>query len=289
MPGNFRQYAPVALGQPSRPKLTSKPTLLTRATRKLRNLYKNAGVYGILEFAIKERFWILTAKFLGNRYSRKHYTLGTRFSPAPMLLRSGTSDRAVFNQVLVYEGYDLFEPSFEPEFIIDAGANVGMTAAYFLSRYPKARLAAIEPDRGNFEMLLKNTAQFRDRVACFNSGLWPYCTGLKVMRGEFADGREWSIQVRPVKTGEAPDLEAIDMQTVLAKANFPRVDLLKIDIERAEQELFSHCPLAWLDRVKVIAIELHGADCEKVFHEALNPRKYTSKVAGETTVVTFQD
>lgn len=257
-----------------------------RVVDKLRIIRKNAGLYGVFEFLIKERFWLLLSKILGNRYRGKLYTLRTRFSSVPIVLRVGTTDRGAFHQVFIREQYDWFDTAFEPEFIIDAGANVGLASVYFFSRYPKARVAAIEPDPGNFEMLTRNTARFGDRILRVNSGLWPECTGLKVVR---KDLREWAFQVRPVAPGETADFEAVDIETIMSRAQFPRIDLLKIDIERAEFELFKHRPLPWLDRVRVIAIELHDAECEKVFREALQGRKYTSKVSSETMVVTFHD
>jgi FkbM family methyltransferase len=263
--------------------------LLVRAIKKIRNLRRNTGWDGALQFAFKEKLWVMTEKLLGAKYHRRRYTLPTRFSPVPPTLRAGSSDRTVFNQVFVYEGYDLFGPEFAPEFIVDAGANIGFASVYFLSRYPAARVVAIEPDPGNFEMLVQNTSCLGERVLCLNSGLWPFCTGLKVVRGEFADGREWTFQVRPVRSGETPDLDGMDLETVLKKAGFPRVDLLKMDIERSEREVFGHGPLPWLDCVRVIAVELHDSECEKVFWHAIQGRKYTSRHSGETTVVEFRD
>jgi FkbM family methyltransferase len=271
-------------------KLYAGPVLLERAIRKIRNLRRNGGTVGMLEFAIKERYLVAADKILpGTRFHGRQYTLRTRYSPVPVTLRAGTSDRTVFNQVFVYEGYDLFEPGFDPEFIVDAGANVGFSSVFFLSRYPRAKVAAIEPDPGNYAMLLKNTAPFSARLTGFNRGLWPFTTGLKLVRGQFADGREWAFQVRPVGPDEEPDLQAVDMETVLKESGFPRIDLLKMDIERAELELFRHRPLPWLRQVRAIAIELHDSECEKVFFEAINGRAFVSKAAGETTLVTFRD
>ena len=46
------------------------------------------------------------------------------------------------------------------------------------------------------------------------------------------------------------------MNEVLARSGFPYADLLKVDIEGAEVELFRG-DLTWLDRTNAIAIEFH--------------------------------
>jgi hypothetical protein len=52
------------------------------------------------------------------------------------------------------------------------------------------------------------------------------------------------------------------------------VDLLKIDIEGGERELFSKNAEAWLPAIKNIAIEFHGDDCEEAFSRAMKEYDY---------------
>lgn len=62
-----------------------------------------------------------------------------------------------------------------------------------------------------------------------------------------------------------------------------KIDLLKIDIEGAELELF-RAPADWLNDVSSIVIELHGAECEKVFFKALKGYQYELGSSGELTI-----
>ncbi len=62
-----------------------------------------------------------------------------------------------------------------------------------------------------------------------------------------------------------------------------RVDLLKIDIEGAEVELFRDGSTAWLAQVRNIVIELHGGECELAFFRALAPYRYELSRSGELT------
>ena len=69
----------------------------------------------------------------------------------PISMRAGTSDMWVFDQIFLYKE---METDFGPEmaFIIDAGANIGLTSAYLANRFPNAKIVALEVDRENFEL-----------------------------------------------------------------------------------------------------------------------------------------
>ena len=62
------------------------------------------------------------------------------------------------------------------------------------------------------------------------------------------------------------------------------MDLLKVDIERAELTVFGESAGSWLHRVRNICIELHGKDCEEVFFSALNDFDYELEHYGELTI-----
>ena len=68
---------------------------------------------------------------------------------------------------------------------------------------------------------------------------------------------EWGVQVS--STPGAPDrmTACYRLATLLDRAGFDRVDLLKVDVEGAELELFSHDPQAWLPRVGMVIVETH--------------------------------
>ena len=91
----------------------------------------------------------------------------------PLHYRPGSSDEGVIRQIFANREYDLarlrrheeigrfFRDQFTQgrrPLIIDAGANIGASAAYFALTYPTAIIAAIEPDLGNFELLRRNVS-----------------------------------------------------------------------------------------------------------------------------------
>ena len=88
----------------------------------------------------------------------------------PIYMRAGTSDLWVFDQIFLYRE---LETDFEHdvEFIIDAGANIGLTSAYLANRFPNAQILALEVDQRNFELLAMNSRPY-PRIRPLLKGLW---------------------------------------------------------------------------------------------------------------------
>jgi hypothetical protein len=66
-----------------------------------------------------------------------------------------------------------------------------------------------------------------------------------------------------------------------------QIDLLKLDVEGAERELFSQNP-DWLNNVSAIFIELHDPfvpGCAQAFYSALTSRPFRQEQRGDTTFI----
>ncbi len=243
------------------------------------------GLRGTLAYHCKEKLGRISRRLLPRTPRNFTYKFYSRFSPAPVFVRAGTSDRHVFRQVLVNREYDCLRPTHSPRLIIDCGANVGYASIFFLGQYPAARVVAIEPEPGNFTMLKRNTAPFGARITAIQSGIWSHPTGLTIRRGQFGDGRDYATQVVETPPGQTPDIQAVDMAGVLAASGCSRIDILKVDIECAEAVLFGRFTGRWLDQVDNLVIELHGAECERILFEAVRGKNYNLSRHGETTVL----
>lgn len=55
--------------------------------------------------------------------------------------------------------------------------------------------------------------------------------------------------------GDGAQIRAVTMQTLLRELSIEVIDLLKVDIEGAEIELFDGCD--WIDRLQALAVETH--------------------------------
>ncbi len=70
--------------------------------------------------------------------------------------------------------------------------------------------------------------------------------------------------------------------SLLRESGFEKIDILKIDIEGAERELFADNPSVWLDRVENLFIELHGEEAERIFNKAMSEYEFERGVDRET-------
>jgi FkbM family methyltransferase len=183
----------------------------------------------------------------------------------------------------VHREYRCLDQIEDADLIIDCGANVGFSSAYFLSRFPRSFVVAIEPDQGNFAALERNLAGYAGRFVCHQKGVWSHQTGLVVSEAQFGDGREWAVTVDAALPGQVPTIEAIDIATVIQQSGHDRVSILKIDIEGAERVVFS-AECDWLDRVDNLVIELHGDECEKAFLRAMSSHDFQYSRCDELTV-----
>lgn len=181
--------------------------------------------------------------------------LRTPHARYPLECRRGTSDLSVFRQVLINQEYA--SVAGKPKFILDCGANVGYTSAYFLTRYPQAEVVAVEPDPGNFKLLVRNLAPYGNRARAFRGAVWSHSTRLSMAAPDYRGGGEWARQVRECGPDEPDTFPAFGMCDLLRMAGWNRVDLLKMDIEGAEAVVFAHGREEWIDRVGVMAVELH--------------------------------
>lgn len=203
--------------------------------------------------------------------------------PNPIYLRAGTSDVDVFREVHERRAFDL-DHGERLELIIDAGAYIGLTTAHFARRYPHATVIAVEPDPGNFALLERNTVGLKN-VVNVNAALW-------VVDGEvpFAsvDLRSWASHVADPRAEAGARVPAVTVRTLLERAGKERVDLLKLDIEGAELELFEAERSAWLHRVGVILAELHDwrrPGCSAAFYRALAGYDFCQSLHAEKVLI----
>jgi FkbM family methyltransferase len=122
---------------------------------------------------------------------------------------------------LVKGGYD--PPNFEPEQIVDGGANIGLFSIVAGAMFPRAALVCFEPNPSNFEQLRRNLADNNLTAECHRLGLWSKETTLH-------------FHERLSHTGfisESPSGVAIQCTVPEIRRNC----WLKLDVETAEYEV----------------------------------------------------
>jgi len=189
----------------------------------------------------------------------------------PVVVRAQTTDMPVFGQVFFERQYDRL-PVRDPRVIIDAGANIGLASLYFLRKYPHTHVIALEPDPENFEIAEENLRPYRKRCTLIPGALWSTRTRLSLSRG----GGHWRTQVVAHSSNDKCEVEAYSLADLKAMFNLSVIDLLKIDIEGAETEVFRSGGAAVLDKVRCCAIELHGGECQATFFRPHGPTRSNS-------------
>ncbi|MCB4799715.1 FkbM family methyltransferase [Neotamlana laminarinivorans] len=185
----------------------------------------------------------------------------------PIELRNKTSDLGVFYQVFLAQSYQL-NYYLEPKVIIDCGANIGLATIFFKNKFPKSKIISIEPEESNFKMLLKNTKQY-ENIICLNYGIWNKTANLKVEK----NSGNWDFTVKEVLNKDNNTVSAISINEIVERYDINQIDILKIDIEGSERELFKNNWETWLKLTKVLIIELHDGlkpGASKSFFKAIS-------------------
>lgn len=193
--------------------------------------------------------WIRTAQIRASkRLGIDEITVKVDGVPNRVAVRVGDSDIYDFEHSLG-RWREPLNLGFTPFVIVDAGANVGYSVLRFFLEYPEARIIAVEPDPGNLAQFAKNVAGYRN-VTVEPHALWTHKTRLKITNPE--DGSN-AFQV-----GEDPNgsISSLSVSDIIERHAIDTIDLLKIDIEGSEIELFSDSA-SWLPRVKAMLVETH--------------------------------
>lgn len=257
------------------------PSILQRiaSSRRLRTC-RSLGIPAFFHFEIQS--WRLSA---ADRV--KPLPLRSKHSAYPLLCRPHTTDILVFDQIFIEREYQFLNTIKDPQLILDCGANVGYSTAYFLSLFPRAQVLAVEPDPSNFSLLLRNLAPFGMRAKALHTAIWSHRAKLTIQESPYRDGAAWSRQVRECRPSES-GFDAVDIGELLAISGRSRISLLKMDIEGAEAVVFGKNTSPWLDKVDNIAIELHSdshfGNAPEIFFAAIKNQNFRVTTFGELTL-----
>ena len=184
-----------------------------------------------------------------------------RWSGRDVFYRSGTADPFVLYQVLLKSGKKAeyyVPPALRPKIILDIGCNIGASIIYFHREFPDAKIFGFEPHPDTFRVLQENVAHLPG-VMVFNYGLGATQQRIAVPAdnvnfGAFSTGGRFKDRGHPAATVEC---EVRRLDDVLREIGIAQVDLIKIDCEGAEADVFSTLPDAILNQCQWIVGEFH--------------------------------
>lgn len=189
----------------------------------------------------------------------------------PICFRSKTIDEFTIIEIFGLNCYDIDLP-FTPKYIIDGGANIGLSSVYFANKYPKCKIIAVEPEIENYSLLVKNIENYGN-VSALHSAIWKNNDLLEVKdKGYGLRGFMVEENVQESETS----IKAVSINEINSDNQI--IDILKLDIEGSEKFVFEQNYQKWLPNTRCIIIELHDEmveNCSKIVQETI--AKYNFK------------
>jgi FkbM family methyltransferase len=176
--------------------------------------------------------------------------------------RKYSSDIDVFKQIFLDNEFQVLHELIMKEgkeimTILDLGGNIGISALWFDANFKNPQIFVVEPDIDNFRLLEENLKINNVNSINVNKGIWKDSRKLFFDK-TFRDAQSWSITLteRPISKEY---INSISIDDLVNQYKITRIDLLKIDIEGGETEIFNETNegLFFLKITKVIAIEIH--------------------------------
>lgn len=153
-------------------------------------------------------------------------------------------------ELFVSETYDFITNNPKP-YIIDCGANLGMSLIYFKKLYPEATITAFEADEYIFSFLEKNIQSFGLKdVEIINKAVW----NEECVKDFWVEGGAGGRLESEKSDGKYKSVTCTSLKPFLLER---KVDFLKMDIEGAEYEVLKDCEEE-LNNVDNIFIEYHS-------------------------------
>lgn len=192
------------------------------------------------------RFTPLEKKFLGER----------------LFIHDIASFNLCYHELFLLEMYKFKAESSKP-YIIDCGANMGMSIIYFKKLYPEATIIAFEADDYIFTFLEKNINSYElKNVELINKAVWSNDDILSFRIEGGAGGRV----EKETSNGKYKKVSSVRLKNYLVNQ---RVDFLKLDIEGAEYEVIKDCE-GELNNIDFLFIEYHSLiETDQNLHEIL--------------------
>ena len=195
----------------------------------------------------------------------------------------GRTDFGVMSHYYILN-YHLLDSAANPvRTIVDGGANIGDETRRFAHFHPDATIVAVEPETENFAMLSRNAEQF-PKIVPRRAGLWSRQGMLSIAPADIAEGFSVS-ESTGVGHGSC---EALTIPGLMAQMGWDTIDILKLDIEGAEYELFGEGVEEWVGKVNCFIFEV--PDCGRTHSTArifrsLPSEEYHTEVCGENLIV----
>jgi len=181
-------------------------------------------------------------------------TIIKKFGDAIFEYRKNTVDDRVVKGVFEENAYN-FEEDLKGKIVIDIGAQIG--TASILAGLRGATVFAFEPEKDSYNLLVKNIIhnKLTKTVKAYNFAIGS--PGIRLLYVNDKNTAGNSLRRQDFQNAPEQTIEVLSLKAVLDLCGVPVCDILKIDCEGCEFEVFPEI-LAGLDkRIKTIKGEVH--------------------------------
>ena len=206
-------------------------------------------------------------------------------------LRSKSSDIDVFKQIFIDHEYifiseliNKYTPDNKIHTFIDIGANIGLATLYMSTLYQINTVIAVEPDDGNYNLLIHNLENIPSRFIPIKAAIWKDNSILE--KQSIRDNRNWSYCYKEKTNADKdiPEINGYTIQQIIVDHDIQNIDILKIDIEGGESQIFgSKTEYSNLLRItNFLAIEIHDEISSRIEIIDLISNYFSIYFKGET-------
>jgi FkbM family methyltransferase len=199
----------------------------------------------------------------------------------PVFFRGIYSDYAMFEQIFIEKQYQL-PITINAQSIIDLGANVGYASVYFANKFPSAKITALEPEKNNHATALTNTKNYAN-ITLLHGAVWDKSEDINLVDNGLGEAGFM------VEKGSGNNIvRGYTVEEIMQLMNITTIDILKIDIEGAEKEIFETNYENWIPNTKIIIVETHDRykkGTSKAIFNTISKYDFSLELSGENLIL----
>jgi len=219
--------------------------------------------------------WVFALDYLG-LIKKKMIVYSTR-SGVKVWARPGTADKSEIALIFSNKEYpEKFFPKRKNLVVLDIGSHIGLFSLFLKKKIESLNpnIFAIEPDPENFSLLKKNIElNHFEGIKCFNLaiGNWNGIGHIdkRKLSDAFVVERNISLELKKYYR----QCQVLTLERFCKQNKIKKIDLLKIDCEGMEHEIFKDSIKFIKKNIRTIFLEVHDLDQERNY---LNFEKYIS-------------
>ena len=156
--------------------------------------------------------------------------------------------------------------------IVDIGANIGVYSVYSSLQGKNNLVYAYEPIKETFDHLAENIKinDCQDKIIPFNYGI----ASKKEKRKMYLVDSVNNTIIESNSDLPSVEVETITLEDIFVDNSLDKIDLLKLDCEGAEYEIFYNLPDQYFPKIKEIRMEFHGLEKGKELRAFLETKGF---------------